>query len=415
MRLDTIVKIERFIQDVLLSSPQIPLGVNIVRLAADYDTEGIAAMAYSITVRYVGSSTVELQSVPLSTQRTYNFELTHAAQSYLTQSGHDYALQMCAGAEMSLAGKVPLNVGLTVDVPFFMSSEQFQGLTDSSHYVYTQTWSLVVQDIYPVTSIDPCVWGGNCSFLFPQCAVSEVLPGDVLYGNVLYSPVLPPPVGADYEPQWCGVVQRGKDLVYKADESQVFLYDWTKYKLVSTEKFDSSKEFLIVSIYDENDKFVRQDYFANCDCRRVIQIAGSIPSFGDSNWITGLYTSALGEPGNPLASNGPETLQPVMQAKNGYGYVYLDRTFVWEDPRDPNSNRASVRFGRVYRTLSGVTMEYEGQEYYLIGGTPIGKAWIRTQDFKLIEYDPHAVCEGDTIDPNAEDGNGPGSGTLPPC
>jgi len=414
MRLDTITKIERFIQDVLISSPQIPLGVNVVRLAADYDSEGIAAMAYSITVRYTGSSTVELQSVPLVTQRTYSFELVHAAQSYLTQSGHDYALQMCAGAELALANRVPLNVGLTVDTPFYMSSEQFQGLTDSSHYVYVQTWNLVVEDIHKLTSIDPCVWGGNCSYLFPQCAVQEVLPGDVLYGNVLYSPVLPPPEGFEYEQEWCGVVEKGNDLVYKADESQTFLYDWKKYRLVSTQTFDKTKTFLIVNIYDENNKFVKQYFAGNCDCRRVIQIAGQQPAF-DSNWMGGLYASEIGQPGNPLASNGPEPLPAVMQAKNGFGYVYLDRTYIWSDPRDPQSPRASVRYGRVFRTLSGVTLEHEGTTYYLIGGTPIGKAYIRTQDFVLIDYDPHAACDEDFIDPNGKPDGGGSSGVIPQC
>lgn len=414
MRLDTVVKIERFIQDVLISSPQIPLGVNVVRLAADYDTEGIAAMARSITVRYVGSSTVELSSVPLSTQRTYNFELTHAAQSYLTQSGHDYALQMCAGAEISLSNRVPVNVGLTVDTPLFMASEQFQGLTDSSHYVYVQQWSLVVQEIHAITAIDPCVWGGNCSYLFPSCTVQQVLPGDVLYGNVLYSPVLPPPEGVDYEPQWCGVIERGNDLVYKADESQVFLYDWKKYKAVSTETFDKSGEFLIVSLYDENGKYVRQFYTANCDCRRVVQVAGNMPA-SDSNWATGLYASAPGEPGNPLASSNPEALKATMQGKNGYGYVYLDRTYVFQDPRNPQAAKASVRYGRVYRTLEGAELEHEETTYYLIGGTPIGKAWIRTQDFKIIQYDPHAYCEGDTIDGNGDPGGNGNPGLLPPC
>ena len=55
MTLDTITRIERFITDSLLSSVQIPLGVNVIHLADDSDTEGIAAMTYSIVVRYTGS------------------------------------------------------------------------------------------------------------------------------------------------------------------------------------------------------------------------------------------------------------------------------------------------------------------------------------------------------------------------
>ena len=91
MRLDTITKIERFIVDSLLSSVQIPLGVNVIRLADDADTEGITAMTYSIVVRYVGSQAQLVREVPLTMRRTLQFEITHAAQSYLSQSGHDYA------------------------------------------------------------------------------------------------------------------------------------------------------------------------------------------------------------------------------------------------------------------------------------------------------------------------------------
>ena len=149
MRLDTITRIERFIQDALLSSPQIPLGVNVVRLAADYDTEGIAAMARSIVVRYVGSDASTIREVPLVLRRTLTFELTHAAQSYLTQSGHDYAIQMCAGAQLTLNNSVPINTGGQVVVPLYLVSERFEGLTDSTHYVYVQTWQCTVEEIFP--------------------------------------------------------------------------------------------------------------------------------------------------------------------------------------------------------------------------------------------------------------------------
>ena len=52
--------------DALLSSPQIPLGVNIVRLAGTSDEEGITALARSITVRYIGSTLSLQQTQPMS-------------------------------------------------------------------------------------------------------------------------------------------------------------------------------------------------------------------------------------------------------------------------------------------------------------------------------------------------------------
>lgn len=380
--------------DALLSSPNIPLGVNVLRLAADYDTEGVTAMARSITVRYVGSDANTIRDIPLVITRTLSFEVTHASQSYLSQSGHDYALQMCAGAALTLSNTTPVNTGAQITKPLFLASERFEGLTDSSHYVYVQTWSLDAEEIYPVPPIDPCVWRGNCSYLFPSCSVQEVLPGDVLYTNVLYSPVLPPPEGENYDPSACGVKLRGNDLVYKYDDSQVFLEDWMDYKLVSTEQFDETGKFLRVNVYDLNGAFIKWYYASNCDCRTVIQIAGFAQN--SANWLGGLWRSPIGQDGNVLTSSGPEPFLPaVMQAKNAYGYVAVPATLVFETPGDLQGVTAQVKWGVVYPTLSGVTKTEDGQEYYMLGRTPIGKAWIRKQDFALIDYNPRTECDDD--------------------
>ena len=407
MRLDTITRIERFIQDSLLSSPQIPLGVNIVRLAADYDTEGIAAMARSIVVRYVGSDASTIREVPLVLRRTLTFELTHSAQSYLSQSGHDFAVQMCAGAQLTLNNSTPVNTGSQIVIPLYLSSERFEGLTDSTHYVYVQTWQCQVEEIFPTPPIDPCVWRGNCSYLFPSYAISEVLPGDVLYTNVLYAPVLPPPAGVDYDPSLCGVKVVGNDLVYTKNTSEVFLTDWTKYTLVTTDTFDTSGELLKVNIYDETGAYVKWYFASNCDCRKVIQIAGDMPN--SANWLGGLWRSPVDQVGNVITSGGPEPFRAVMQAKNGYGYVSVPATLVFEDPSNPDAATAQVQYGTVHPTLSGVIREFNGVEYYQIGRTKIGLAWIRTIDFTIIDYDPRLTC--DDQDEIIDDGVPPGEGT----
>ena len=55
MRLDTISRIEQFMTDALLSSPLIPLGVNVIRLAATEDEEGIAGKVW-VGKRNIGST-----------------------------------------------------------------------------------------------------------------------------------------------------------------------------------------------------------------------------------------------------------------------------------------------------------------------------------------------------------------------
>ena len=406
MRLDTITRIERFIQDSLLSSPQIPLGVNIVRLAADYDTEGIAAMARSIVVRYVGSDASTIREVPLVLRRTLTFELTHSAQSYLSQSGHDFAVQMCAGAQLTLSNSTPMNTGAQVVLPFYLSNERFEGLTDSTHYVYVQTWQCQVEELFPAPAIDPCVMRGNCSFLFPSYAVSNVLPGDVLYTNVLYAPVLPPPAGVDYDPALCGVEVIGDDLFFTKNRSEMFLKDWMNYTLITTNTFDTTGELLKVNIYDENGEFVKWYFAANCGNRRVIQIAGDMPN--SANNLGGLWRSPVGQSGNVITSSGPETLRAVNQAKNGYGYVSVPATLVFEDPADPDAETSQVQYGTVHPTLEGVIKEVDGVQFYRIGSTRIGIAWIRTIDFTIIKYDPRVPCEEDQI---SDDGVPPGEGT----
>lgn len=409
MRLDTITRIERFIQDALLSSPQIPLGVNVVRLAADYDTEGIAAMARSTVVRYAGSDATTVREVPLVLRRTLTFELTHAAQSYLSQSGHDYAIQMCAGAQLTLNNAVPINTGGQIIVPLYLSSERFEGLTDSTHYVYVQTWQCVIEEIFPAPPIDPCVWRGNCSYLFPPCTVQQILPGDVLYTNVLYSPVLPPPEGVDYDPSYCGVEVRGDNLVYKRDNAEIFLENWTQYRLVSTDTFDTTGELLIANIYDSEGNFVDWYFAANCDCRKVIQFFGDQPN-SDASQLGGIWSSPIDQLGNVITSVGPETIAPVYQAKNAFGYVSVPATFVFEDPTDHEAARSQVRYGAVYPTLDGVTKIFDDVEYYQVARTRIGKAWIRTVDFEIINYDPRLDC--DDFEQISEDqGEAPGEGT----
>ena len=414
MRLDTVTRIERFITDSLLSSVQIPLGVNVIRLADDSDTEGITAMTYSIVVRYTGSSAQLVREVPLTMRRTLSFEITHAAQSYLSQSGHDYAMQMCAGAHLTLNNSTPVNTGAAVVVPLYLSSEKFDGLSDSSHYIYTQSWECTVEEIFPSPPVDPCVQRGNCSFLFPSYLISEVLPGDVLSGNALYAPVLPPPEGADYEPQYAGVVVDGANLVYTANTSELFLENWTEYTLVSSDTFDETGELLIVNIYDSDGNFVERYFAANYDGRRVIQLAGFQPN-SNSGFLGGLVRSPADQLGNNVTSGTSEPWPATMIPKNEFGFVSAYATLVYEDPSDPDSETSQVKYGVVYPSISGITKVVNEITYIQIGRTKIGKAWIRQDDYTLINYDARIGCDDyDEISNGTPDGGGT-SGKIDTC
>jgi len=398
MRLDTITKIETFMADALLSSPQIPLGVNVVRLAASSDEEGLTHLARSITVRYTGSALNMEQTQPMSIYRRMTFEVTLASQSYLTQSGHDYAIQMCAGSYNTLTNQVPTGTGAQVIEAFHMTSEQFQGITDSTHYIYVQTWELTTQEINPLVALDPCVARGNCSYLFPSDTINRILPGDVLYQNKIFAPVLPPAaVGEPYEPELSGVIVQGNDLVYKDSPTEVFLTNWTTYSLVPTGEFDESGTMLRVNIYDRDGDLFMSTFFSNADGRKVIQIAGAAPA--SYNQLGGLWTSRPENSGNPSES-GVESLPPVIATENEFGYINIMRGTLFADPTNPDGARVVVKYGALYPVQAGVTLTHDGEKYLYVGGTPLGKAWVRERDLTMLnssQYFPKINCSDEAV------------------
>jgi len=355
-------------------------------------------MARSIVVRYTGSTINLEQKLPIVIVRTFSFEIIISAQSYLTESGHDYALQMCAGSYLSLNNTTPTNAGVQVLTPLHLVSESFDGLTDSSHYVYTQRWELEAQEINSLISIDPCVMRGNCSFLFPQDAQSTLVPGDVMYGNFIYQPVRPPVEGMDYDPEHCGVEVEGPNLVYRhsVTGNRIFLESYEQYVLTSSDQFDTTGQFLICHIRNANNGSVIREFYAyNCDGRKLIQVGGAQPNLA-ANWLSGLSTSPTGNAGNPSESTTPEFLPPKYYQKNGYGYVLPNRATVYANPTDPNAATTTVKYGIVYPVQVGSNLNVDDITYTYIGATPLGKAWIKEQDFVILDpstYLPETICE----------------------
>lgn len=376
MQLDTISNIEQFIVDALLSSPHIPLGVNVVRLAATTDEEGITAMGRSIVVRYVSSKVDVTKRVPMTTERTMDFQLIHSAQSYLSESGHDAALQMCAGAYMTLGGGVPVRTGLQILEPFSMSNETFDGLTDSSHYVYIQSWTIKVTEISPEFNPDPCVYSGNCRELWPNEVTGTLLPGDIIYTNKMFSPVLPPPPGEDYEEELCGVEVRGESLVYKHDPDQIFLQDWQRYELVSTNTTTADGKFLICNIKEDGEQI--DTYFAaNCDDRSILGVNIDLWNKNDDRNVL------------------------KYKAQLAWAGVW-PKTTVYYDPTEEDGPTALVKYGWVLRVEVGTSLIVDGETFYRANEWSIGTGWMRSTDLNFydrgnsdIEYCPGLKAENE--------------------
>ena len=389
MQVNTISLIEQFMADALLSSQVIPLGVNVIRLAATQDEEGIARMARSMVVRYTGCSTNILKKVPLTIEKNMRFEIIISSQSYLADSGHDYALQMCAGSYLTLNNSIPVNTGLDITQAFTMTGESFDGLTDSSHYVYVQQWEIVLTEINPYVALDPCVARGNCSALFPSNIAEEILPGDVVYNNRLYSPVLPPENGEVYEKDYCGVQVEGDHLVYTVDPGQIFLSYWKDFKFVSTGTFDESGEFLICNIRTaDTNEFVELYYAYNCGDRAVLGITAR-NSVGAAETPT--YIKTKGEYG--WANQWPNTT------------VYLD-------PTNEEGATTEIRYGWVVTAEIGTTLRVldesgEYVEYYKVNHSTFGYGWMKISDITL--FDPSRVDINVKCNDIGADNNGPDS------
>ena len=355
--------------DALLSSPQIPLGVNVIRLAATTDEEGIASLSRSIVVRYTGSSMSVLQRQPLAIERTLNFELIHSSQSYLTESGHDAALQMCAGAYLTLNDQRPMNAGVKVVVPFSMSSESFDGLTDSSHYVYVQQWETTVLEISPTFSLNPCVLYGNCQELFPYDYMGSILPGDVVYGNKLYSPVIPPPQGVDYEEEYCGVIEKDGDLVFKYNTGITFLTSWEQYDLISTDTFVKGTNLLICSIKDKQGNHIDTYYAGNCDDRGLINLS---------------------------VATGDDKLDKFLSGYNGMVWMgSWPKGKIYTDPTDPEDHISYVKYGWVMRANLDSYLLVDGIKYYKVSAPIFGTGWIHENDMVVVEpnrFEPIESC-----------------------
>lgn len=411
MNLDSIPKIERFLVDSIMTSPLVPLGVNVMRLADTDDTEGIVNMTQSITVRYTSSDVTVVNRNPMFLERRMTFEVTIAAQSYLTQSGHDAAVQMCAAVYNTIGNKVPPNSGLQTIEPFHILNERFDGLTNSSHYVYVQEWQLIAQDAYRQIAIDPCVLRGNCNALWNPTTIEPLEPGDVLYLGAAYEPVLPPPPGQDYEAQYKGVQEKfGGDLVYTWNTEQIFLNDWTLYNLVPTGTFDTSGKFLIINVYKKDSDVLEFSYFGAKSGRRVLLLSpASVPS-------------SIGAIGDPELSGYGDVFTNV-QYRNGYVQVNVVSTKVYKDPSNPSLGSVNAKWGTLFKNNVGavnqVTLTVGTVEYTQVSNVPsIGVGWVIADHVTQLpeeSFAPILDCTEETISDGVPGGGLPNNGVIESC
>jgi hypothetical protein len=207
------------------------------------------------------------------------------------------------------------------------------------------------------------------------------------------APVLPPPNDStDYDADYAGVqTDELGNWVYRWDPTKVFMTagEIANSEVVYTGQTDESGQFYIYNIKLDGE-FVRF-FFAADTGKRLLQLPNTL--YRSPNQLAGL----------PRVSEPGERIEPTKSMpRNGYGSVLQIKAFIYKDPTDPGAISVLVQGGDLFPTEEGTVLSFGGASYYRIGGTPIGLAWIDTQDFRLYspsEYLPRV----DTSEPEVED------------
>lgn len=383
MELHTIQRIEQFICDSLIASELIPLNVNVLRLADAAQNEGIVTQTNNIVVRYTGSSTVVKNRVPLIHHDTMNFVLDISCQNYLTSSGHDFATQLVAGAKITLSGTSPSGAFVQVLEPLTHSSTQFTGLTPQSQYTYTQTYSLIVEEVMPFIALDPCVQRGDCRQIFPGQNVVSVLP---LAG------VVDPRTGSIYIPwypgtdeiekaftralgvRWSDELTQSGDWVFVCAPDEVFIEDPINQPiyLLSNDNFTEDGR-LVVTIWDAETKTPIREVFYEDSGKKIVRYALELWR----NTLQGAETGTI----------APDSvLDATFSGRFNSGEFAVVKgalTRLVSDPMDPESKVQTLMGGTLIGIKPDTFIQTPQGRYYFVGRSPLGKGWILGDSFEI--------------------------------
>ena len=381
MELQTITRIEQFICDALISSPLIPLGVNVLRLADVLDKEGVVQQTNNIVVRYTGASNTVKNRVPMVFERTMRFELNFSCQDYLTSSGHDFATQLITAAFITLNGSVPGGAYVEAIEPFVCVSEDFTGLTDNSQYTYTQVWQLIIEETLPYLALDVCVARGNCRQIFPALGVETKLPlGGILEETTgdIYVPAYDcggEPVedyDACYGVRWSNELTQSGDWVFICDPDCVFIEDplGQPIYLLSNNNYTEDGR-LVVTIFDaETDEPIREVFYCNTG-RKLARYA--VELWNDTVNKTGAISSKAVKDASWYQSMNYGEFAVVT---GGYQFLFVD-------PLNPDSPQLYLDGGILIGVQTQTFIQTPKGRFYYVGQSPAGKGWMLEGTFEL--------------------------------
>ena len=392
MKLYTISRCEQYMVDALIASPEIPLSVNILRLADAIDKEGVVQNTSNIVVRYVSSFFNVLTRVPLVYERALTFELNFSIQNYLTSSGHDFATQLLAGALNTLVNGVPGDSGVQVSESFTLQSENFTGITENSQYTYTQIWQITTSETVPYVALDPCVQRGDCSQIFPGRYTRTNLPlaGVIDDEGRIFVPAYPDGSCADTPEAdggnggsicWENEALRSGNLVYCCDRGMVFL----PAALMDTVRLTWTGQYLGT---DRNKIMVAITDIATGETIAEVIYCGLEDEDGFPQYLIRyqiqLWRSKIDNITNE--SRGRSVLTDTFTTSVNQGVLAITRSNaqpIYSDPTNPDSNQRMVDGGIVIGVIPDVYIQVQSTRYILVQQSPVGRGWI---DESVIEY-----------------------------
>jgi hypothetical protein len=383
MELSSIVRMEQFLCDSLIASPLIPLSVNVLRLADVAQNEGIVTQTNNIVVRYTNSSTVVKNRIPLVYEETMYFELNFSCQNYLSSSGHDFATQLLMAAKITLSGSVPSGAFVQAIEPFHCTSSQFTGLTPQSQYTYTQTYSLIVEEVLPYIALDPCVQRGDCRQIFPSENVETSLP---LAG------IVDPETGYIYVPwypetdeieaafsralgvKWSDELRQSGDWVYVCAPNEVFIEDPINQPiyLLSNDNFTEDGK-LVVTIWDKETKTPIGEVFYINTGKKLVRYAIELWR----NTIQGSENGSIASDSVLDASfTSHFTVGEFAVVKGAFQKLYTD-------PLNPNASIQTLTGGTLIGVVPDTFVQTPFGRLYLVARSPKGKGWILKDGFEI--------------------------------
>lgn len=353
LRLNSIALIENFIVRTLLSNKDIPVDVNILRLADTDDREGAIIFPKYVTVRFTGSNTQTLSTQPLILARSMDFELEIGCQNQQGSHGHDYATYLLGACALALLNKVPFETGITIATPFTLERETFAGISDSGHFIYNQSWSIVTEDVFPSLSSDPTIAKGFCDDVWKKgIGERSVLLGEVVSGNGIYQ--LKPTEPLDCEKYGGVIPSESGDLVTVEDNNEVYLTNAqiaAGFQYVVKELDDSDD--ILVTVRASSGELIRSDLFC-----------------ATGKTFLGLYVFGSNR-GLP-----PEKITTVTLPASKQAVVINNLASLFKDPSDTEEIPLPLKYGNLIFVDEEITLNVGEKSFVRAYSPSAGLYWL---------------------------------------